>query len=125
MKIFRERLKKLRISKGLNQNELAQILNVAKQTVSNWENGNRMPDSEMLVKIADFFDVSVDYLLGRTDYQNAHIYENEIEGRNVHIEYDKDIYPDGLTYEQVIQILKALKIAGFSFSPPKQEEETP
>ncbi|KEH91633.1 XRE family transcriptional regulator (plasmid) [Clostridium botulinum C/D str. BKT12695] len=67
MAIVHERIKKERIEKGINQPELAKILNVSKQTVSNWENGKRTPDADTLTKLADFFNCSVDYLLGKTD----------------------------------------------------------
>ena len=70
---FAEILKEERLQLGLNQVEFAKIFNVTKQTVSNWENGNRNPDSATLSKIADYFSVSVDYLLGRTDQRNLNI----------------------------------------------------
>lgn len=70
MLTFGETLKKLRLEKELNQVEFAKIFNIAKGTVSNWENNNRFPDKEMLNKLADFFEVSVDYLLGRTNEQS-------------------------------------------------------
>lgn len=63
------KIKELRISHGLNQVELAQRLSVTKQTVSNWENNNIQPSVEMLVKIANCFSVTTDYLLGRDDNQ--------------------------------------------------------
>ncbi len=56
-------LKKLRKSKGLSQEELAVKLNVVRQTVSKWEKGLSVPDCEMLIKIAEAFDVSVSDLL--------------------------------------------------------------
>lgn len=62
-----ERIKERRLLLGYNQPELAQIMNISKQTVSNWENGNRTPDAETLSKLSDLFSVSVDFLLGRTD----------------------------------------------------------
>ena len=62
-----ERIHELRLDCGWNQVELAKRLNVAKQTVSNWENDNVLPSIEMLEKIANFFSVSTDYLLGRTE----------------------------------------------------------
>lgn len=65
MKILNENIRELRISNGLSQVELAKTLNVSKQCVSNWENDNVLPSIDMLVKIADFFGVSTDYLLGR------------------------------------------------------------
>jgi transcriptional regulator with XRE-family HTH domain len=65
--MLNENIKKLRIARGLNQVEFAKILGVSKQCVSNWENDNVMPSIEMLIKIADYFQVSTDYLLGRSD----------------------------------------------------------
>lgn len=56
-------VKKLRIANNLNQVQLAEKLNVSKQTVSNWENNNILPSVEMLVKISKVFSVSTDYLL--------------------------------------------------------------
>lgn len=60
-----ERINELRISNGWNQVELAHKLNITKQTVSNWENENIQPSVDMLIKIADLFGVSTDYLLNR------------------------------------------------------------
>ena len=63
--MFATRIKNLRQSRELNQVQLAEKLGVKKQSISNWENDNIMPSIEMLIKIADFFHVSTDYLLGR------------------------------------------------------------
>jgi len=52
---------------GLNQVEFARKMNVTKQCVSNWENDNVQPSIEMLTKLADFFKVSTDFLLGRSE----------------------------------------------------------
>lgn len=65
--MFGERLKQLRTEKGLFQKELAKILGVSAGAIGMYENGKRTPDFEILNKIADYFNVSVDYLLGRTD----------------------------------------------------------
>ena len=61
--MFGDMIKNLRQSRSLNQVQLADSLNVSKQTVSNWENNNILPSIEMLVKISQFFSVSTDYLL--------------------------------------------------------------
>lgn len=61
--MLNENIKKLRLARGINQVELANVLNVSKQCVSNWENDNIQPSVDMLVKIANFFNVSTDYLL--------------------------------------------------------------
>lgn len=65
--MLNDNIKKLRVAIGLNQVEFAKILGVSKQCVSNWENDNVMPSIEMLVKIADFFNVTTDFLLGRNE----------------------------------------------------------
>ena len=65
--MFCEQLKKLRNAYRISQKDFAELLYVSKQTVSNWENGNIAPSVEMSMKIADFFHVSTDYLLGLDD----------------------------------------------------------
>lgn len=70
MKIFPKRLKYLRKIDDITQQELAGYLNVGKTTISNYETGYSTPDADTLNKIADFFNTSVDYLLGRTDQRN-------------------------------------------------------
>ena len=61
-----ENIKQLRQLNGLNQVEFAKEICVTKQCVSNWENDNVLPSIEMLIRLADFFNVSTDYLLGRS-----------------------------------------------------------
>ena len=62
---FKDKLRELRQRKDLTQEELGKVFNVIKQTVSSWENGNSKPDIEMAGRIADFFGVTTDHLLGR------------------------------------------------------------
>ena len=61
------RLKELRKNKGLSQLRLATELNTTQNTVSRYETGEREPGIDELIKIADYFNVSVDYLIGRTE----------------------------------------------------------
>lgn len=61
------RLKELRKSRGISQLKLAMDLNMNQNSVSRYENGEREADYATLVRFADYFDVSVDYLLERTD----------------------------------------------------------
>ena len=79
-----ERIKTLRLAHSLSQVELGAALSVTKQTVSNWENGYIQPSVDMLVRVADYFHTTTDYLLGRdntktidvtylSDEQLAHI----------------------------------------------------
>ena len=65
--MLNQRIRELRISHNLNQVQLAKQLSVTKQSISNWENDNIQPSVEMLIKLADFFSVRTDYLLGRED----------------------------------------------------------
>ena len=62
-----ERLKELRAERSLLQKDIARIFNVSLGAVGNWESGTRIPDTDTLSRIADYFHVTVDYLLGRTD----------------------------------------------------------
>ena len=62
--MLNERIRALRITKGINQIQLANKLGVTKQSISNWEHDNILPSVDMLVKLAAFFSVSTDYLLG-------------------------------------------------------------
>ncbi len=66
MKIFAERLKELRLEKNISQGKLAMLLEVSPAVVCYWETDRSEPTAPNLVKISDFFDVSFDYLLGRT-----------------------------------------------------------
>ena len=69
MRSFGEILTSLREERGIYQKELAAILKVSVGTVSNYENNIHFPDQEALLQLADYFGVTVDYLLGRTFYR--------------------------------------------------------
>ncbi|MBR2330314.1 MAG: helix-turn-helix transcriptional regulator [Clostridia bacterium] len=64
---FAERIRNLRSEMDLTQWQLADVLETTQRKISYWELGKTQPDLLTLWKIADFFDVSVDYLLGRKD----------------------------------------------------------
>jgi len=72
-----ERLKQLRKEKNLTQSELGNKINVTKVSISGYESGNRTPDTDTLQRIADFFEVSTDYLLGRTESPSYSQEEND------------------------------------------------
>ncbi len=65
---FANRLKELRKEKELSQISLAIALRIDSSTIAKYETGDRQPDLAMLCTLANFFDVSTDYLLGRVDY---------------------------------------------------------
>lgn len=93
-----QRLKELRKETGLTQKEIANQIHVGQNSYSNWENGNRKPTAEITSKLAEFFNVSIDYLLGKTDIKN-----------------NSDIDEEALE-----QSLK--KSIGFNGKPPTDEE---
>ena len=69
--MLNENIKRLRKLKGLSQEELAIKLNVVRQTVSKWKNGLSVPDSSMLIVLADELDISVSTLLGESVSESA------------------------------------------------------
>lgn len=66
--MFGDNLSLLRKEKNMEQKALAKVLGVSQQTISRWENNVVEPDIKSLIKIANYFDVTTDYLLGRVDY---------------------------------------------------------
>jgi len=64
---FHTRLKELRIQENLTQEKLSKILFVPRSTFASWEVGVNPPSIDSLIKIADYFDVSIDYLVGRKE----------------------------------------------------------
>lgn len=68
---FGELLASLRKERGVLQKEVATYLNVTVATISNYEKGVHSPDLDTLILLADFFDVSTDYLLQRTNYKSS------------------------------------------------------
>lgn len=62
---FPSQLKALRKRKGINQRELSEALSISRSSLANWETGRTSPDLTMLVRLADYFGVSVDFLLAR------------------------------------------------------------
>ena len=67
MSIFSDRLRKCRDGKGLSQSDMAKVLNVSRQAYSTYETGSRKPDIDALSVLAEYFDTTTDYLLGRTE----------------------------------------------------------
>jgi MerR family transcriptional regulator, light-induced transcriptional regulator len=78
MSDFSTRLKELRVRRGLRQKDLAVAIGLAQTTIANYEQKLRFPDEPTLVKIADFFSITLDYLMGRSS--NAIPVEDEGEG---------------------------------------------
>ena len=126
---FKTRLKQLRTEKRINQRELAISLKVAPSTISMYESGHREPNFEILEILADFFNVDMNYLLGKTDKTTKLIIENESNGfkipvlGNVAAGIPISAVEDILDYEEVPISWKnqgeffALRIKGDSMEP--------
>ena len=92
---FSAHLKNLRLSKKLTQKQLAENLNVTEHCIQHYERGSRKPTYDMMISLADYFDVSLDYLTGRTANPKSHTitadmqrdYENTI-GRLLQVAKD-------------------------------------
>ena len=76
---FQNIFKRLRTSSKLTQAEMAEKLGISRSTIGMYETGAREPDFETLEKIADFFNVSTDYLLGNTDIKNQKQFDEDLE----------------------------------------------
>lgn len=73
---FNERLKQLRLSRNYSQSELSRFLRISKSSVNMYERGEREPSLDTLEAIADFFNVDMDFLLGKSDVQNRYAASN-------------------------------------------------
>ena len=74
-----ERLKSLRLKAKITQKEISDKLEIGQGTYARYEKGDRKPTGEILNKLANFFNVSTDYLLGNTDNKNSTKFEDDLE----------------------------------------------
>ena len=65
--MYSDRFKEIRVGKGLTQKQIADALELSTIAIQNYENHRRKPAYDVLIALADYFDVSLDYLVGRTD----------------------------------------------------------
>ncbi len=80
---FSEKIKMLRKQKGLSQEQLAEQVGVSRQAVSKWETAEALPDTEKIIQLAKFFEVSIDYLLDKEmESEEEPRYEESRNGRN-------------------------------------------
>lgn len=101
---FGYRLKQLRTAKKMTQTELGQFLNVTKSSISGYENGTRFPDQESLIKIAEVFGVTTDYLLGK-DQKKASELSSEQLTIAAHI--DDDVSEDEM--KEILSFIDYIK----------------
>ena len=109
---FNERLKQLRLANGLTQKELAKSIEVGRTTISEYESGKIVPKQEGLLKLANYFNVSVDYLTGVSDepatrQSNEHELDKLLNTLDYILmnEYDSPVRYEGVilnTYEKLM-----------------------
>lgn len=88
---FKERLKELRMKRGYSQSELAHSLGISKSTISMLEVGSRQPSKEMMELIADYFNVTLDYLMGKDDV-SFYFFTPDQSDLLVKLSADTDLY---------------------------------
>lgn len=122
------RIRELRQKKRLSQVSLAEAFGVAQSAISNWEKGNREPDNTTLRKLAEYFGVSIDYLLGNSDEpQPKHVGIRIPVLGDVAAGIPIDAVEDVLDYEEIDEDLArtgeffALRIRGQSMEPRMME----
>ncbi|WP_350467347.1 helix-turn-helix domain-containing protein [Carnobacterium sp.] len=83
-----ERLKESRVNKGFSQGDVAEHLQISRQSISKWETGNGYPDLDNLVKLSVYYEVSIDDLLKENQKLKNKIHENEIKIEENHQKLD-------------------------------------
>ncbi len=96
-----KKIKLLREEKELSQLELAKILNISNSTLSQYEAGNRVPGDDIKKKIADYFNVSVDFLLGRTEERNPYTNDKDLDKVDKFLlELKEEMEKEGLEFDE-------------------------
>lgn len=117
MSTFGERLKELRKNKNLTQQQLADLFYLNKSSISRYENNSQIPETDLLRKIADFFGVSVDYLLGRTKEEKPP--ENDFKPNLT----KKDKLVIEKEAQQMIDNLEQASVVEFCGTPADEEDK--
>lgn len=78
-RMFGDIFKELRLEKKLSQDKIADDLDISQGLITKWESHQSTPSPEMLDYIADYFNVSVDYLIGRSKYRNLEAQNSELD----------------------------------------------
>lgn len=100
---IKDRILNLRIENSLTQSQMAKIFNVGISTISMWEQGQRIPRPNTLQDICDYFNVDMDYLMGRSDIKNR--YQAGLKYDWEEEKEEKDIFSQ-LTAEELVKLEK-------------------
>lgn len=101
--ILGNRIADLRKSSKLSQIEFSKILNISNTTLSQYESGKRIPSDDVKLKIADYFNVSLDYLFGRSNIMDTaeSILKNKAASAKLRISYENESLPPQIAEEVV------------------------
>ena len=94
MSIMSERLRTLREEMSLTQSQLAEKLDIAVSSISQYESGDRVPSDDVKIKLASFFDVSLDFLVGISDIRNPYVF------------FTLSQYFNSLTEDEINEVIK-------------------
>ena len=109
-----KRLKQSRTNKGFSQTNVADYLNISRQSISKWENGNSLPDLANLVRLSNYYEVSIDELLKENQELKNKIEANELEIEDKH---QKLNFIRGISQNDEGLILLGLSFLSFLISP--------
>lgn len=116
--MFSERLRTLRENSGKTQEEVSNALNIARGTYTHYELGKRKPDFDILIKLAGFFNVTTDYLLGRSDLPDSVNSKSAIHETKAY--YGLDIA--GLPEEAIKQVADYIELIKLKYNQDKATE---
>lgn len=122
MNMIGERCRALREASKLSQKEMATILGISQPSMNRYENGISSPSPEVLTAIADYFDVSMDYIYGRTENPQGKLYQYKPESFNKKIKQNKDMKEFiEMCFDPKSEISSQLKASLLKLMEEKQE----
>lgn len=119
MKRIREEREKM----SYTLQQLADILGIAQNTLHNYEHSKRFPNVEMLIKLADIFNCSIDYLVGRTDIRDPDGPSKVVNINNVEMHISKECLSQ-LTPNDVRRIVELIENVGFDLNKIINDKRT-
>lgn len=104
-----ERLKLLRKEKGLKQVDVADVLDISRSSYGHYETGHALPNKEALEKLSDYYDVSVDFLLGKSDVRKFEFPETETIAAHHSGEWTKEELEEIEVFKEFIRLRRSKK----------------
>ena len=119
-----QRIQDLRIDSDLSQKQLGEVLHISQRSYSHYETGSRGIPVEMLIRLADYYDTTIDYLVGRTDNkEHSKQPNNESAVKNTRLTYTSFLYVKRVLFLSLLMkrsqqhARHLISLTGFSFFP--------